>query len=430
MDPEPPSSRARLSRAEWGLILVLVAVQFTHMVDFVIIMPLGERLMDELSLTEPQFGRLMSAYAWAAGLASLAASLVMDRFDRRTVLLTMYAGFTVSTLLCGLAPNYELLLAARTLAGVFGGVAAVAVMTVIGDVFPPAKRGRATGAVMSAFAVASIVGLPIGLALSGGFGWGTPFVALAGLSAAVWVLGWLRLPHVRGHLGGPRTGRLAEFAAVVREPNHLRAFAFTFFLVLGTFTVGSFAAPYLCSWNGWGEWELLVIYFVSGLCTLAAMPVAGRLADRVRRRPLYVGLASVALVLAVVTSNLPPGPLWVATAVLTLFTVFASARSVPAQALLLGAAVPRVRGAFLSVNTAVQHLGVGVAPLIAGSLTGRDAAGHLTGFGLVGLVSAGTGAVSLVLVWLVRPAAEDAASVVEPQQPTAEREMEPKPTAV
>ncbi len=430
MDPEPPSSRPGLSRTEWGLILVLVAIQFTHIVDFVIIMPLGERLMDELHLTEPQFGRILSAYAWSAGLASLAASFVLDLFDRRPVLLTMYGGFVVSTLLCGLAPNYALLLVARTLAVVFGGVAAVTLMTMIGDVFPSEKRGRATGAVMSAFAVASIVGLPIGLALAGAFGRGAPFVALAGLSALVWAVGWLRLPHVRDHLGGPRASRLAEFVAVVREPNHQRAFAFTFFLVLGTFTVGSFAAPYLCSWNGWGEWQLLVIYFVSGVCTLGAMNFTGRLTDRLRRRPLYVALASAALVLAVVTSNLPPGPLWVATVVLTLFTVFASARSVPAQALLLGAAVPRVRGAFLSVNTAVQHLGIGVAPLVAGSLTGRDAAGHLSGFGLVGLVSAGTGAVSLVLVWLVRPASEGSPVLSEPQHPTPDREPEPKPTAV
>lgn len=430
MGPEPPSSRPGLSRPEWGLILVLVAVQFTHMVDFVIIMPLGERLMSELSLTEAQFGRIVSAYAWAAGLASLAASLVMDRFDRRTVLLTMYAGFTVSTLLCGLAPDYTLLLVSRTLAGAFGGVAAVALMTVIGDVFPPQKRGRATGAVMSAFAVASILGVPIGLALTDAFGRGAPFVALAGLSAGVWVFGWLRLPHVRGHLGVARSGRLAEFAAVVREPNHLRAFAFTFFLVLGTFTVASFIAPYLSSWNGWRERHLLVIYFVAGICTLVAMNVTGRLTDRLRRRPLYVGLASAALVMAVVVSNLPPGPLWVATIALSLFMVFASARAVPAQAILLGAAAPRVRGAFLSVNTAVQHFGTGVAPLIAGSLTGRDADGHLTGFPLVGLVSAGTGAVSLALVWLVRPAAEDVATVIEPQQPAAEREREPKPTAV
>jgi MFS family permease len=110
--------------------------------------------------------------------------------------------------------------------------------------------------------------------------------------------------------------------------------------------------------------------------------------------------------------------------------VFASARAVPAQAILLGAAAPRVRGAFLSVNTAVQHLGTGVAPLIAGSLTGRDADGHLTGFPLVGLVSAATGAVSLVLVWLVRPATEVSTAIIEPQHPSADREPEPKPTAV
>ncbi|MGH3449146.1 MAG: MFS transporter, partial [Haloechinothrix sp.] len=250
---------------------------------------------------------------------------------------------------------------------------------------------------------------------AGTFGRGAPFIALAGFSALVWVVGWLRVPHVRGHLGAPRSGRLTEFVAVVREPNHLRAFAFTFFLVLGTFTVASFVAPFLSSWNGWRERHLLVIYFVAGICTLFAMNYTGRLADRVRRRPLYVGLASAALVMAVVISNLPPGPLWVATVALSLFMVFASARAVPAQAILLGAAAPRVRGAFLSVNTAVQHFGTGVAPLIAGSLTGRDADGHLTGFPLVGLVSAGTGAVSLALVWLVHPATEDTPTVIEPK---------------
>src|SRR5882724_72975 len=133
-------SAAKITRAEWGLILVLVAIQFTHMVDFVIIMPLGGRLMRELSLSEAQFAHIVSAYAWAAGIASLAASFVMDRFDRKAVLLTMYAGFALSTLFCGLAGTYEWLLVSRTLAGAFGGTAAVALMAVIGDVFPPEKR--------------------------------------------------------------------------------------------------------------------------------------------------------------------------------------------------------------------------------------------------------------------------------------------------
>src|SRR5262245_22311717 len=281
----PAPTTSRMTLAEWELILVLVAIQFTHMVDFVIVMPLGDRLRNELGLSPEQFGAVVAAYAWAAGVASLLASFVMDRFDRRTTLLTMYAGFGLSTLFCGLANSYETLLVSRILAGVFGGLAAVTLMTVIGDVFPPEKRGRATGAVISAFAVASIVGLPTGLLLAGWFDRGTPFVVLAGLSALVWALAWLRLPHVREHLSAPRRNPLAEFVAVAREPNHLWGFAFSFFLVLGTFTVGSFVAPVFCATNGWAEREMAVIYLVAGVCTLLGTNLVGRLADRFERLP-------------------------------------------------------------------------------------------------------------------------------------------------
>ena len=419
---QPPAPAAsRLTRSEWALLLVLVAIQFTHMVDFVIIMPLGDRLRRELAISPEQFGAVVAAYAWAAGVASLLASLVMDRFDRRTVLLTMYAGFTISTLFCGLATSYETLLLSRVLAGVFGGVAAVALMTVIGDVFPPQKRGRASGAVISSFAVASILGLPIGLLLAGAFGRGAPFVALAGLSALVWVLGWFRLPHVRGHLGAQRRHPLTEFAAVAREPNHLWGFAFTFFLVLGTFTVGSFVAPVFCSTNGWGERELAVIYLVAGLCTLLGTNLTGRLADRFERRPLFRLLGGVTLVLAVAITNLPPVPVWVAAAAVSGFMVFAAARMVPAQAMLLGASAPAVRGAFMSLNTPVQHVSSGLAPMIAGALITETPDKKLTGFPLVGLVAAGTAAVSLVLAGRLRPHRPAATPPAEPE-PTPEAE--------
>ena len=147
--PANCTSPTRLTRAEWGVLFVFVAIQFTHIVDFVIIMPLGDRLRRELDITPEQFGTVIAMYAWAAGIASLVASFVMDRFDRKSTLIVMYGGFGVSTLVCGLAPNYEWLLVSRTLAGVFGGTAAVALMSSIGDVFAPEKRGRATGAVIS-----------------------------------------------------------------------------------------------------------------------------------------------------------------------------------------------------------------------------------------------------------------------------------------
>ncbi|MBX9626099.1 MAG: MFS transporter [Gemmataceae bacterium] len=418
-----------MSRPEWALLLVLVAVQFTHMVDFVIIMPLGKRLMHELDISPSQFGYVVAAYAWAAGVASLLASFVMDRFDRRAVLLTMYAGFGLSTLFCGLADSYELLLVSRTLAGVFGGVAAVALMAVIGDVFPPEKRGRATGAVISSFAVASIAGLPLGLWLARWQGWGAPFVALAGLSAVVWVVGWVRLPPVRGHLAAARRDPLREFAAVAREPNHLWGFAFSFFLVLGTFTVASFVAPVLASTNGWDEGQLATIYLFAGLLTFLGTNLVGRLADRVPRLPLFRVLAGLATMLALVLTHLPAVPLWVAAAAVGGFMVAAAGRMVPAQAMMLGAAAPRVRGAFMSLNTAVQHLATGLAPTIAGLIIAEGPDGRLTGFGLVGWVGAATAVASLGLAGKLKPVPQGAVQALPEVTAEPARELELDETA-
>ena len=394
-----------LTRPEWGLILLLVAVQFTHMVDFVIIMPLGERLMHELAISERQFGWVVAAYAWAAGLASLAASAVMDRFDRRAVLLSMYAGFVLATGFCGLAWDYPSLLVGRTLAGVFGGLAAVALMAVIGDVFEPAKRGRAIGAVTSSFAVASIVGLPVGLALAGSYGWKVPFLVLAGLSLGVLVLAYVRLPSLRGHLVADHPGRLREFADIAREPAHLWAFAFSFFLVLGTFTVASFLGPVLMSHNGWTEEQLKWLYLAAGVCTLVGMNVVGRLADRLPRRPLFQVLGFVTLLVTVAITNLPAVSLVGAMVAMSAFMVFAAGRMVPAQAIILGVARPEQRGGFMSLNTSVQHLATGLAPTIAGAVLHRDApGGPLLGFPVVGLVAAAAAGVSLLLAGYLRSA--------------------------
>lgn len=427
--PAPPTNH--LTRAEWTVLLVLVAIQFTHIVDFVIIMPLGDRLRKELAVSPGEFGSIVAAYAWAAGLASLLASLAMDRFDRKKTLLTMYAGFALSTLACGLAPGYEWLLASRISAGVFGGLAAVTLMSVIGDIFPPEKRGRATGAVISAFAVASIAGLPIGLLLAEAFGRGAPFVALAGISVLVWVVAWRRLPAVRGHLAARRRPPLAEFAAVAREPNHLWGFAFTFFLVLGTFTVASFIGPVFSSINGWSEQKLAVIYLVGGLLTLVGTNLVGRLADRLPRLPLFRVLAGGALVLAVVVSNLPPGPLWIATLAMGIFMVFAAGRMVPAQAMLLGASPPAVRGAFMSLNTSVQHLATGLAPTIAGALIYETAEGKLAGFPAVGLVSAGAAAMAILLAGRLRPVPQHPVTTTPLATPSADAVQTSEPaTAV
>jgi predicted MFS family arabinose efflux permease len=395
-----------ITPSEWGLILILVAIQFTHMVDFVIIMPLGGRLMRELRLDEAHFAQIVSAYAWAAGIMSLLATFVMDRFDRKTVLLVMYGGFTLSTLFCGLAEGYTLLLVSRTLAGGCGGTAAVALMAIIGDVFPPEKRGRASGAVVSSFAVASILGLPAGLMLAEWKGRGAPFVALAALSGLVWLLAWFQLPPIRGHLTSHRPDRWSEFLQVISNRRYLGAFAFTLFLVLGTFSVAVFLGPYLTAINGWTEGDLSKIYFVAGCCTLLGTTIIGGLADRMGRLLLFRILGSGALAMALIVTNLAPGPLWVATLAMSGFMVTAAGRMVPVQALLLGVARPENRGAFMSVNTAVQHTATGLAPLIAGSLVSFHD-DTMTGYPVVGVFAAATAGISLLLAGLLKHAPSD-----------------------
>jgi predicted MFS family arabinose efflux permease len=401
---------AKITRGEWVVILVLMAVQFTHTVDFVIIMPLGKRLMSELEISTAQFGFIVSTYAIAAGIASLLASLAMDRFDRKSVLMTMYAGFGLSTLFCGLAPTYETLLIARTLAGVFGGLASVAIMAVIGDVFPHEKRGRAMGAVTASFGIASIVGIPIGLVLTDGYGRGSAFIALAAFSALVWIIGYLRMPPVREHMNLSRSHPLLELALAASNPNHLKAFAFTFFLVIGSFTVASFIATYLIALNGWNEIDLAVMYGIAGASTLVGMNVIGQLADRMSRLVLFRTFGTATLVLSIVITNLPATPLFVAILAMSAFMVCATGRFVPAQAMIIGTAEPRARGAFMSLNNAVQQLAIGTASTVAGFLVGTDENGRLTGFPIVGLVAAAAAAVSLVLGGLLRPATNLAAN--------------------
>lgn len=415
--PRRRPAAARLTRAEWSLLLILVAIQFTHMVDFVIIMPLGDRLRKELKITKEEFGAVVAAYALAAGVASLLASSVMDRFDRKSVLLTMYAGFGLSTLFCGLATTYELLLVSRTLAGAFGGLAAVALMAVIGDVFPPEKRGRASGAVVSSFAAASILGLPVGLYLTPIYGRGMPFIVLAVVSAVVWIVAVFLLPPVRGHLAAPRRHPVAEFAAVVRQPNHLWGFAFTFFLVLGTFTVASFLAPVYSSVNGWDEHQLAVVYMVGGAFTLLGTNLIGRMADRVPRLGLFRVLGGGAIVMALIVTCFPAVPLWAAALGLSGFMVFAAGRMVPAQAMLLGVSGPATRGAFMSLNTAVQHLATGLAPMIAGVILVETPDKKLEHFWAVGLFAAATAGVSLVLAGRLKAVSQAMPAVVVPAVP-------------
>jgi predicted MFS family arabinose efflux permease len=420
-----PATAGWLSGAEWLLLLVLAAIQLTHVMDFMIIIPLQAELLGALGISLQDFGVLVSAYGFSASLAGLLAARFVDRFDRKRALLVLYAGFTAGTLLCAVAPDYWLLMLGRAVAGGFGGVAAATLMSAVGDAFPYERRATAVGVVMSSFSLALIVAVPAGLYLAERMGWRAPFAVLAGLSLAVLAAAYLILPPLRGHLTAPSAEGPPGLLRVLVEPNHLRAYAMIAALVFGVFMVGAYVPYYLLANVGVSTSELPLVYLFGGLGTLLPVTLFGRLADRYGKLRVFRILALATLVPILLLTHLPPVTLPVAVAVYVLFTLTTSGRWVPAQAMLTAAAAPRYRGSFMSVMGSVQQMTMGVASLVAGLLLGTPsragegaglAAGGgplepLVGFGLVGLLSAGFTVLSVLLAGLVRPAEGGLAAV-------------------
>ena len=252
------------------LVVVLAGVQFTHIMDFMVLMPLGPQLMRVMHISAREFSFLVAAYTLSAAIAAFMTAMFIDRFDRKQSLLFLYGGFSASTLLCGLAPDYITLLMARALAGAFGGVAGAAVYSIIGDAIAQERRGRATGAVMSAFSISAIAGVPTGLYLATLFDWRAPFLFLALMSSSlILVAAWRILPSMRGHLrhGVPHVHPLQQAKAIFADTNHRRALALPATLVFGGFSVIPLLSPYAVGNVGLKESDLAYIYFFGGLAT-------------------------------------------------------------------------------------------------------------------------------------------------------------------
>jgi predicted MFS family arabinose efflux permease len=383
------------------VLLVLAGVQLGHILDFAILLPLGPRYQQELGMSPAELGLVVSAYAFVACLSGLLVASAIDRLDRKRALLLLQAGFTAATLLCGLATTYAVLLAARCLAGGFGGVLGAVVFAILGDLFPEERRGWATGVVLSAFAVATIAGVPVGLTLAQALGTGSPFVALAGLSAGVLLLAACVLPPLPSRLS-TRSGTLSW--RILLHPALLRAHLLMAVVVLGSFTVIPYLPTFLLANVGWHENDLRWLYLCGGLATLLANPLLGRLADRLGKLLVFRGLALLTMIPIVLVTNWGPAPLGATLVVTTLLVAVSSGRMVPALALITSSAMPAYRGSFLSVNTSVQQLAMGLAALLAGAVLRQASPGQpLERYPLVGLMACVMAVVSFALAGGVRP---------------------------
>ena len=375
------------------LLLTLAGVQFAHILDFMIMMPLGPILIRELAIDTHEFGLLVSSYTFSAAFSGVLAATFVDRYERKRLLLAMFGLFAAATLACGLAPGYWPLLLARCAAGAFGGVLGSMVQTIVGDLIPFERRGRASGTIMSAFSLATVAGVPMSLYLATHFGWRFPFLFIAALAAGLLALGWKMLPTLRGHLVSAVIGEterahpLAAMGAVLRDANHLRALLFIALIMFSGFMVIPYITLYSVANVGIRQEDLYLLYLAGGTATFFTSRLIGRLADRHGKVRVYRVVALLSMAPLLIQTHLVPIPLWLMVIVATVFFILVPGRMVPAMAIVTSAAQQRLRGTFLSITGAIQQLAAGVAAWIGGLIIAQDAAGHILRYHLVGYLA-------------------------------------------
>ncbi len=385
------------------IIGVLATLNFTHIIDFMIMMPLAPQLMRIFNITPQEFSIAVGAYTISAGIVGFLSAFFVDRLDRKTVLLVGFIGFIFGTAGCALAWNYWALVAFRVFAGGFGGLINTQTNSIVADIIPYEKRGKAMGILSMGFSFASVVGVPLGLYMATTWNWQVPFwfivvLGLIFLPIAIWIV-----PQVRGHLkpkgntlktnegDNKNTGKKSPFiivSQIIQSPIQYTGIMFMVMVVLGHFITIPFFSPYMVANVGFTEKELIYIYMVGGVLTLFTSPFVGKWADKYGKfKVLNIALLCSSITILLIT-NFPKMPFYYALPFTGLFFIFAGARHIPANAISSNLVSSAQRGSYLSIGTSVQQLAMGVASLLAGFLVHKNEdTGILIGYNYVGILS-------------------------------------------
>lgn len=348
------------------LLLLLAAGMFTHIMDFMIIMPLGSQLMQIFDITPRQFSLLVSSYTLTAGVIGFFMAFWIDRFDRKKSLIFVYLGFAVGTTACAFAPTYGVLLVTRSMTGAFGGVLGALVLSIVSDAVPLERRAKGIGTVMASFGVASVFGVPFGLFMASKFSWHAPFLFLGILSFVVITLIVINMGPMTAHIAGVHARPMEVLNRIFGRPNARMGLTFTSMLMLGHFTIIPFVAPYMVGNVGFTNDQLAYIYLVGGLCTMVFSPWVGRMADKHGRLKIFTIFGSLVIIPIIVITNLMPVPLWLALTITAVFFIFSNGRMVPSTTMETAIIRPENRGSYMSIRSSVQQLTSGLASFIAG----------------------------------------------------------------
>jgi len=391
------------------LVAVLALLQFTVILDFMVISPLGDILMKTLDMTTENFGLVVSGYAFSAGASGLLAAGFADRFDRKKLLLFFYLGFIAGTLFCALAPNFEMLLCARILTGFFGGVIGSVSLAIVTDMFVVHQRGRVMGFIQMSFAVSQILGIPIGIWFANRWGWHSPFVMVVVLASAIWLAILARMKPVDAHLNlqSDKTP-LLHLWHTLKKRDYRIGFGTIALLSIGGFMLQPFGSAYLINNIGITSEQLPIVFFSSGIAVLFIMPAVGKLSDRIDKMKLFAAGSVISIIMVSIYTNLPPSPLWMIIVINMFLFMGIMSRIVPAQA--INTSIPDMadRGAYMSITSSMQQIAGGIAAVCAGYIVHQPSKyAPLQHYGTLGIVISCVTLTSIFLMARVNHIAEN-----------------------
>lgn len=392
-----------MTKKEITLLILLASINFTNIMDFMIMMPLQEFLEASFNITPKQFGLLVSAYAFSAFAASMTASFMVDRLDRKHVLLVAFSGLIIGTFGCGIASSYAMLMCSRIIAGLFGGLISAQALSIVGDVFPYEKRGRAMGLIMAGFALATIAGVPFGLYIANKTNWQVPFIGIAILGIILCIIAFIFIPSMKAHIDHDRERNIFRiYQSVGKNRNQQFALLMMMTLIFSHFAAIPFIAPYLTKNTGFLQTQLPLMYFFGGMSSLFVTPLVGKLSDKFGKHKVFTFFMLLAIVPVYLLTNLTHVPYYDTLMVTTLFFIVAGGRMVPAQALVTSVVPAELRGGFMNLNSSLQQLSLGLTSFIGGMIISKNDLGELTNYNIIGYMSIAVSLICLFITWQVR----------------------------
>jgi predicted MFS family arabinose efflux permease len=384
------------------VVAVLAFLQFTIVLDFMVLSPLGALVIPALQITPAQFGLIVSAYAFSAGVSGFLTAGFADRFDRKKLLLFFYAGFLAGTLLCGLASSYHWLLLARMVTGVFAGVVGSISFAIVTDLFPLEMRGRVMGVIQTAFAGSSVLGIPLALLLSTRWGWNAPFFLIVAVSALVGGIILVHMRPVAEHLKHhPDRSPLHHLIHTVTNRVYLQGFATTGLLTVGGFMLMPFATVFIVHNVGMPVDKLPLLYVITGAFSIVSGPLIGRASDAFGKFKVFAFGCAMTVVMVVIYTHLHLTPFWVLVAITVLLQIGIFSRMISASALMSALPKPADRGSYMSISSSLQQVSGGVAAIVAGLIVVQSPEGPLLHFDTVGYVLVCSTLASLAMMYFI-----------------------------